>query len=497
MHLFGNKTLIFAIVVYSLIYLFFFPSFYGSIDENASLRNAMLLSQGQISVLEDEPFFACRSVLTSQGFVSVYPVGRSFPLIPFIGGGLSTVFFYGLIIHLLNFFIFFQILKKLNFNSIYSIFYLLFPTLVWESRTLNAELFVATLALTGLYFYLSRERFFFALFSGFLFGLAVFIREDAIQFWGVFCAALLLKKDKKIIPFAIGGLIAVILFFVFNNALLGEVSSRSETTLAKVSSYFSISNFLFDLPIYFLLLLAVFPLLILSPYLQKQFELKIEFFLLTISYFAFNAMFTEFVAFDFSLETIFTARLRYLVPLIAILLIAYAGFFPKLLEKLRLIKWEKPIFLLVLLVLFLGIIYASFIHDRFLDSRKTVLNQIQSVIPDSAWVIGSSDDCSYFLKNFLGNQGYFNVVPKSDLGTTYSDFNILEYAQGRQLYVLDLTYSNLSKNTSTRQTVIDHERSKLKEFIEIHSSELSLVYETKNPHSLKIYRFKEGFQDEN
>jgi hypothetical protein len=52
---------------------------------------------------------------------------------------------------------------------------------------------------------------------------------------------------------------------------------------------------------------------------------------------------------------------------------------------------------------------------------------------------------------------------------------------------MDLQYANKS-DSSARQEVIDRERQKIKDFIQQNQGRLELVFETKKPHFLSVYR---------
>jgi hypothetical protein len=56
---------------------------------------------------------------------------------------------------------------------------------------------------------------------------------------------------------------------------------------------------------------------------------------------------------------------------------------------------------LFIALLFVGTLFASHVHANFLNERRTVFEQIYANTPENALIIGSSDDCMYFLNGMF------------------------------------------------------------------------------------------------
>ena len=168
-----EKILVLCVVAFSLVHLFYFPSYFASVDEHEYLKNSFLLQKGTLT--EPDITKACKAQFNGQGYMSHFFIGRSLFLIPFTFFGFGAVMLSGLVIHLLNMFLFYRLMKKLGYNPLYSLFYLLYPAFFWEARTLNSEILVLTGILAGVYFYLSEKKAHYIL-AGVFLGLASLVR---------------------------------------------------------------------------------------------------------------------------------------------------------------------------------------------------------------------------------------------------------------------------------------------------------------------------------
>jgi hypothetical protein len=219
---------------------------------------------------------------------------------------------------------------------------------------------------------------------------------------------------------------------------------------------------------------------------MKDKKFLLQFILLSLGYLAMNSRFTDFLSFDFSIQTLFTGRLRYLVPLIGMLLIPYSGMIDALINKFKINK-NNAIGVAILLMS-AGAIFASAQHNNFIDSRYFIYEQINSLIPSDSLIVGSSDDCIYSISKNLERRKYLNVIPKLDLGFN-SPVSLDSYINS-STYFLDINYNNLKFKTGLRQRVIVAERKAMSDFINSNKEKLELVFETSQPNDFKIYKWK-------
>ncbi|HZX34016.1 MAG TPA: hypothetical protein VFF09_01410 [archaeon] len=486
MDFFAEKNFVAAaLAVFSLTFLVFFPHIYASIDEHTFLKNALLLRGGSIS--EQNPELACRSTLfTSQGFVGSQFIGKSIFLLPFTFFGLGAVMLSGLVIHLINAALFFLILRRLRIDARFSVLYIFFPVMLWESRTLYSELLVLTAFLAAFYFYVRETRLGNAA-SGFLFGLAAIVRYDAAVGFAAFAAPLVFLDRRKLFEMLAGFTPVVILILLFNAfAYSGPLNAGYGSGVSIFSSLINI-NPLTLLAYTAILLVLVPPGLLASPLLSRKKNYLPQFILISLAYLWLTSRFTDITAFPLEIDTLLTARLRYLVPLIGLLLIPYSELMDKIFGRLKVKR--NVLFAALLIVLAGGAVFASSVHANFTGSRFETFSQIKSSVPQDALLIGSSDNCIYSITQSLERTRYMNIVPEYDLGVEGKNISLSErFSSGT--YFMDLGYSNRSSNTSQRQENTDAERKFMQDFIEGNKETLEPVFETENPNSLSIYRWK-------
>jgi hypothetical protein len=315
------------------------------------------------------------------------------------------------------------------------------------------------------------------------------VRYDALIGIIAFSIPLLIYEKQRFIRMLFGFIPIFAIFLLFNYFVYGNLFGTgygSGIAIAtSIIQKFSI-NWLANFFIYSAILLIVFPGMLISPYFMKDKKFLPQFVLLSLGYLAMNSRFTDFLSFDFSIQTLFTGRLRYLVPLIGLLIIPYSGMIEQLINKFKINK--NNVMLVAILLMPAGAIYASAQHNNFLDSRYSTYEQINSLIPKDALIVGSSDDCIYSISKNLERRKYLNVLPKLDLGSN-SPVSLDSYINS-STYFLDINYNNLKFKTGSRQKVIIEERKAMSDFINSNKEKLELVFETSQPNDLKIYKWK-------
>lgn len=489
----NNKYLLGFLLVYLAVQIVFFPQFYAAIDEHEYIKNSVLLSQGHFNLAQPAPEYACRANLyTDSGYVSSYFVGKSIFLIPFLLGGINLILASGLVNHLINFFLIILILRKLKINELFSLLYILFPTFVYLSRTLFPELLVLTCFLAGLYFFISEKKKDWLL-SGLFFAAAGVVRYDALLGLAAFVIPSLPRNRQKAFTMIAGSILPIIFIFAFNSFVYGGALNTGYGTGAGLLKSLTRGIFDVDLLIYAIILLLFYPLMLASPFISKKFNLKAEYALAIAAYMVLSAAFTTFTAFQFGIGETLTARLRYLVPLIGLLIIPYASFLSEITEKYA--KHFKGIFsapnILVVFFVFMlaGSAYLSSEHSKILGARSDAKEIIYSQTQARSTIIGSSDDCIYFQRGILEERKYYNADLKQDLAANPQNIS-LEKIDKSNLYILDLSYGYLSGRDSQRNEVINRERQKIKDFIKENKQNLELVYSEEKPNFLSIYRWK-------
>ncbi len=471
-----------AMLIFALVFLAFFPGIYASIDEHTFLKNALLLRSG--SLAEPDPELACRSnTINQNGYFGTQFIGKSFFLIPFTFLGLSGVMLSGLIIHIINTAIICLILSQLKIDARFSILYIFFPAFLWEARTLYSELLVLTCFLAAFYFY-TRNTTHDNIVSGAMFCLAALVRYDAAAGFVAFCLPLVLSDRKKLSELLLGFIPIAILIGAFNSlAYSGPLNTGYGSGASIAASLINLD--IFPLVIFAAMLLIIYPLMLAAPFLNRD-KYRLQFALLALAYLFFAARFADITAFDISIETLLTARIRVLIPMIGLLLIPYSAFLDSRTKKFGLDK--TLIFSALLIVFTIGSVFASSQHESFLDSRYATYTQILENVPEGALLIGSSDDCMFSMTPELKSIRYLNIVPKIDLGAGSPDIDLANHLGG-DTYILSLAYSSRIGRTAERETVIEREREKMDDFILANRGSIETVFETEKPNKLVIYRW--------
>jgi len=482
-----EKILLFCAVVYSVLFFLFFPAFYSSIDERAYVNNSVLLAQG--TLFGQGPGESCNSSFTEQGYHSSYFIGKSAFLLPFLAGGIGGVMASGLVIHLLNFFMFYLILKKMKQNVMCSLLYLLFPAFVWGSRTLYPELLVLTFFLAGFLALLYEKRNFLLL-SGALFGIACFVRYDAVLGFAAFFISFLVKDRKKALFFLLGFLPFAFAILCFNQFVYGGPLQSGYGDVLSLASRSVEFGFFAALAGFVVILTLFYPLLLESAFLAK-YKHRLAIALVAVFYILFYSRYAvaNFLNYDFNAFLFLTIRLRYLFPAIGMLLVPFSVMLTAQLRKWK--RYELPLWTGFIVVFIAGAAALSMVHAGFVGERFSVWEQVYANTPEGSMVIGSSDDCMYFSSGFFPEREYFSVDLDNSIRNLPEGTALEDFVQG-EAFVMDLRYANRAGSSGPRQDTIDEERKKLADFIEAHSGGLELVFETTEPHSLKVYRLVLG-----
>jgi hypothetical protein len=488
-----NKKLIFFFaLIYTIVFILFYPSFYASTDEHEYLYNAYLLRSG--SLLVEDKTLTPFGLFNGEGYISVYYIGKSIFLIPFTLLGWRAVFISGLFIHIINVYLFYAILRRFKFDTKATILFLFYPALIWNSRTLGNESLTLTFVLAAFYFYTLKGKIKYVL-SGFMFGIACIVRYETLLAFLSFAAVALFRDRNKLFYLVLGFLPVASFILLFNNTYYGGwlgtgytlVSSiatvAGKKTLAGLMKYLlyggsnlDVNNFV----TYILMLSLVYPLMIVAPFLYNKYG-KREISLALVVYLLFYSHFTGVSTYPILSPVTLTAHLRYHIPVIGLLLFTYVPFYKDALKRLGIP--ERPMFWLAVVLLVSGSIYGSYMHDRFLDDRRTVFEQIYSNTEDGALLLGTVDDGMYVMPGVFGDRRYLGIDRYEIHG-----IEDVEPYMNNNIYVIYLRYKTQMKE-HPRAKRIERARELAKSFVYEHSNSLDLVFNTTKPHYLEIYRF--------
>ena len=481
---------------YILTFLVFYPPFYTSSDDHEYLYNSYLLQKG--SILVEDKTLTPFGNYNGEGYVSAYFIGRSIFLIPFTWFGWNAAFLSGLVLHLINLYIFHLILKRLDMGIENVLLYLFYPTFFWNSRTLGSELLVLTCILVAFYYYMSEHKIDYVI-SGLFFGFACLARYEALLIFLSFATISLIEDRKKLKYMCAGFAPVAFLILLFNKTYYGGWLGTGYSVTAALIEGRANTPIMFlpglqeylprNLLRYLVILSISYPLMSLAPFFYKG-KFKKEIQLSIVAYLLAYSNLLNISAYTFLSPVTITGRIRYLIPVLGFFLITYIPFYKSVLEKLRIPK--KPIFLAAILILFTGSVYMSYIHADFLGGRRGVFEQIYANTGEGSLIIGSADDGIYVMPGVFGDRKYIGLAGGKYLGVS-EDY--IESRIDSNTYVIYLRYKTQIKEIGKkdeRQLGIDWERQKAEEFIKKNGERIILIYTTSEPHFLDIYRFREG-----
>lgn len=462
-------------LIFISIFILFYPPFYIGIDEHEYIKNAFLLRNGSLKT--DDPLLYCGGIQTPTGeSISSYPIGKSILLIPFTFLPFAGIFIFGLITHLLNLLLLGGILRQQAIDIRWAALYLFIPIFQWSSRTLYPELSVLTLFLAA-YFFWGWKRPTAPFISGLLLGISLFVRYDAIIGIAGFGLHSLFADRKRFLPLILGFIPPFLLLFGFNHFTYGDIFSTGYGAIGEQFQLMIPSDFWINLFTYGVLLALVIPF---SYWGAIRHPHKILFLTMAAGYIVFFSYFTPFWHFSFSWPLTFTARLRYFIPVLGMLLIPTLTWYHGILGRyfFRISgthrKWVATILLFVIIG---GSMALHSSHQQLSEPRAEVSEIILNNIPVQSHVIGSADDCIYFLPEYFGK--YFYHQAKIDSSFINPDTGY---------YILDIAYLTQIKNDSTRQDVINRERGVIKAFISENRDRLIQVYSSSENARVTIWR---------
>lgn len=416
---FENNSLLISIFITLILFGLFFPLFYGANDEHCYLRNAWDLPRG--GIIHEDYGTSLKGEDFGNGYTTKCMQGVSVFLIPFTsvfgweGAFLATFF-----VFLGSIYFFDKILKRLKISPIFTLFFAFYPAFVYYSRTIFTEPYTIFATLLGLYFFLKGKNWKNFYLSGLFFGLAIFIRYTQILVVGVFGLFLLWELikfwlDKKeinkkyllnLIAFAAGIFPYLPVILYINNILWGGPFSLGyDFTVSPYERSLTLSVVPFKFIRYFIILNIFYPgmwVLAFFSRIKKKWLFLAASHIIIVLYLTYRLYFWE----DRLLDAIF--GIRYLLPVIPLLILPYFSFIDRIIEKPKM--WLAKLFVLLsILFLITTTISIHYIHQKdFLAPRREILNEMIAYIPDDSFIIGELDDFVYIMEPF--NDKYYEDV---------------------------------------------------------------------------------------
>lgn len=370
--------LLFLLLQIAVIFLYY-PKFYGIYDEDLYLTTTYAIQNGSFFYEKagvSAPFSGTAKV--SSGTISQYPPGNSALLLPFTAVHWKLGFLKNILFYIGSFLLFILILRKLNIEPVYSLIFLLHPTILLFSRTLMSDIPSMFFLLLGIFLLLDKK----SLAAGFSLGFLVLLRyPNVVIIIGVFGALLYTKEYKKML-FLLPGIA------IFSFVLLGYIMHTYGFILGPFTvsgaKSFGIQYFIYNFPYYLLSLNILYPGMLLVAIFFSFKNKKISFFAIISFVAIIFYSFYYFVDGGGNLVEKLIKGQRFMVPIIPLLLISYLNF---LHDK----KLTRKIFIFVVPILFLFNCGIQYKHHQFVEKEKYISQILQEQIKDADIIICNSD----------------------------------------------------------------------------------------------------------
>ncbi|HEX7320701.1 MAG TPA: hypothetical protein VF399_10160 [bacterium] len=347
----SRNIVLLGFVVFSAVFLIFYPSNYGIVDEAAYLTTSHIFAKGEVYYDRAGMNQVPMMVTTSAGhLVSKYPPGNSLLLLSFAAFGWRTVFLRGLLLTGLCLLLFTMLLAFYRIPRIYALLFLFFPPVVLFSRTIMSDMPAMLLALAGMYFFVTKRNVWAGVFTGF----GVYMRYPLALLVIAFALVLLARKEiKGLFIFCASALLSLIPllvyhFFVFGN-FLGPALQYG-TDLGFRVHWGTLGGYAFSLTV-------LYPLMLIAPFVYRG-KGNGLFITTAVIYILFHA-FQSYI--DTSTDFIqwLVMSQRYMLPVIPFMLVPYAA----VLDRIKIVR---KLIIPVVLALAIACAFINYRHARFL-----------------------------------------------------------------------------------------------------------------------------------
>ncbi len=331
---FDRLLLAFFTAAFLAVTLSYFPPMYLVSDEAGNLALAGALAGGTPFADAGGAHLPAAVPARDGRRASRYPPGMAALLMPFAAVGPRAAFVLPLALHLLVCVLLARLLAAAGLSPLWAVLWLLHPTAALHSRMLMSNLPAAAVLLSAFALLAGggRGR---ALLAGLVLGLGVLLRPPLLPAGLALGAGALWRNRRDILSSgwrgrafsppalcALGVLPGLALYFAYNWYVFGSPLVSGYHQVGDVHR-FGFAAVLHCLPRYVLILMAVYPLMLVTPAFYRG-RWKFEAVLVPAYYLLFYGAYGWFDAGSNLLETVVRAP-RFLLPALPFLLLAYAG----------------------------------------------------------------------------------------------------------------------------------------------------------------------------
>jgi 4-amino-4-deoxy-L-arabinose transferase-like glycosyltransferase len=386
--------------LYACLYVFFWPKTFSIMDESAYLNHAYALKLGHLYPDQVGINTTMSYQVQWQGVAHIipqYPPGMALLLMLFSFLGWQVALGMNLFFHLASYVLLIQILKKLALSPWWAALYLLHPTAIIFSRTVMSDIPTGTLILLSLWLFLQKRYVILSL----VMGIALVVRTANGILLPIFCFAYLwekallwreekaelfsLKHLKEVLPSLLSLIATTVIFLIaayWYQKVIQEEGWAKYSQAAQISPRFFPKQSVF----YGVSLLLLYPGMLIAPFVYRGAAYRP--LLCLIIPILLLYMCCNFNDVGGNIIETFIVGQRYLISLMPLFVIAYAGMW----KKIGVDPSHKPYnYLLIggILALFTAGIFIHQRHDKKL--REDVQNRasLMQVLPSDAHLIGN------------------------------------------------------------------------------------------------------------
>lgn len=371
----NRVILLAAFFLFTVVFLIYYPPTCAIVDESAYLSATYAFQHG--TVFYDHAGINQEHMSLEIGGhqVSRYPPGNSLLLLPFTLIHWRFVFIRGWILAGIAYCLMILCLRHYRLPVSYAVLLLFHPTFILYSRTIMSDLPALVFILAGLYAGLHKKAFI----AGLLFGLSAALRYPNLIIPAAVAAFFLFKKEIRLtLIFIAGVILGVLPLLIYNLQVFGSWLGSVPVYGTSFDWHYlphSLSRFALSLMLLYPGLLIIF-FLWRSPDRWYWWSPV----LLTMLFYSFQDYREDAGHWGINL----VMNLRYLLPVIPVLLLSAAGAMHRYPQLIRL---RLPAFALLSLSLF----YISHRHQDFLREKKYYQDHFYAALENTELVLANKD----------------------------------------------------------------------------------------------------------
>ncbi len=399
-----------AAAAFVLVWAIYFPPMYLASDEAGNLALAGVLGEGAVFADVADRHLPIPVPAADGHRASRYPPGLAAMLVPFTAAGTSAAFLLPLVLHLLIFALLAWLLGRAGLSPLWALLYLFHPTAALHSRTLMSNLPAAALLLAA-FALLVRGGAKSALAAGLLVGLGTLLRQPLLLAGVVLGLGALWRGRGALLAgswrerlrsgpalFALGVIPGLALYAGYHWYVFGS-PFRSGYSQVGAYGYFTVGALLVFLPRYALILLAIYPLMLVTPAFYRG-KWKVEVLLLPLFYLLFYGSFRYFDSGATLAQTVVRAP-RFLLPAAPFFVLAYAGVFSPMLRRLP--GLERAALLAAGVLGLAGSTYVFHRHHQAQSQQAAIRDALYANTEEGALLVCSVESAE-LLQDFWGRR---------------------------------------------------------------------------------------------